>query len=140
MKIKARTSKMESQPIIQHQIYEDRWTGQNIPFRCLQCLEIVQVLVRLSFHHVCLHHLNPYQTPMVCNDTMIIASKILTLVSDKNHPDAIKTGAQIGTLVENGLTIPEIIQYKMSQEKDKEARMKRWHNPDNSIPITSSDT
>ena len=56
---------------------------------------------------------------MVYNNTMIMASKILMLVWDKKHPDTIKIRAQLGTLVENCLTIPEITQYKISQEKDK---------------------
>ena len=52
---------------------------------------------------------------------MVIANKILTLVWDKNYLDAINTFAKIGSLIENGLTIPEFVNIKLEQETDKEA-------------------
>ena len=72
------------------------------------------------------NHLNPGQITILCNRTMMIANKILTQVWDRDEPNAAKTGAQIGTLVEGGLTISEITLHRISQETDKVARMNRW--------------
>ena len=51
---------------------------------------------------------------------MVIANKILTLVWDKNYLDAINTFAKIGSLIENGLTIPEFVNIKLEQEQGPE--------------------